>query len=346
MVVWGDVKCGRRVKRGVQAVKPRRVKLKCYKNRRKDLEQVREKDKEHFEEAIEQKRKLSEEKFETFKEKMKKETNERLAKALTQLKEQPPTFSIPHKHLLIKTACWALTKSWLDVQVDVELSGRIDEYRNSDGTNERNPGKGDSNSQSHLVPQSWPLEVNVYLFLERIVAQLRLHFRCLVTENDRLAPINLQMVVFLPQLGWCELAQFQAIVTMEIMRIDGLGMATPLGCGLEWCFFFRRNLEIKTAGLFVANVMTGLQAFQSHGYDSFFRQLVSVATEDESFFDNPSERKRQAGFGWQPGRGSETSGYELIEFEIKDLAYGQFLKANGEEHITTKRSSSMDEVLR
>ncbi|GKC40277.1 auxin response factor 4-like protein, partial [Tanacetum coccineum] len=97
------------------------------------------------------------------------------------------------------------------------------------------------------------------------------------------------------------------------------------------------------AGLFDANVMTGLQAFQSHGYDSFFRQLVSVATEDESFFDNSSERKRQAGFGWQPGRGSETSGYELMESEIKDLAYGQFLKANGEERITTKRSASMDE---
>ncbi|GJV36322.1 hypothetical protein Tco_1408799, partial [Tanacetum coccineum] len=31
-------------------------------------------------------------------------------------------------------------KSWLDVQVDVELSGRIDEYRNSDGANERSSG--------------------------------------------------------------------------------------------------------------------------------------------------------------------------------------------------------------
>nr|GEY25923.1 probable WRKY transcription factor 41 [Tanacetum cinerariifolium] len=65
----------------------------------------------------------------------------------------------------------------------------------------------------------------------------------------------------------------------------------------------------RTAGLFDANVITGLQAFQSHGYDSFFRQIVSVATEDESSSDNPSERKRQTGFGWQPGRGSETSGF-------------------------------------
>ncbi|GKD25748.1 hypothetical protein Tco_1231962, partial [Tanacetum coccineum] len=55
----------------------------------KDLEQAREKDKELFEETIEQERKLNEEKFETFK----KETNDKLAEALAQLKEQPPT---PH----------------------------------------------------------------------------------------------------------------------------------------------------------------------------------------------------------------------------------------------------------
>ena len=59
----------------------------------KDLEQARVKDKEIFDETIEQQRKLGEEKLETFKEEMKKETNERLAEALTQLKEQPPT---PH----------------------------------------------------------------------------------------------------------------------------------------------------------------------------------------------------------------------------------------------------------
>ncbi|GJT99051.1 acyl-ACP thioesterase [Tanacetum coccineum] len=39
-------------------------------------------------------------------------------------------------------------------------------------------------------------------------------------------------------------------------------------------------------------------------------------------------------------------GFELMESEIKDLAYGQFLKANGEERTTTKRSSSMDEKER
>ena len=59
----------------------------------KDLEQAREKDKELFDEAIEQERKLSKENLEAFKEEVMKETNERLAEALAQLKEQPPT---PH----------------------------------------------------------------------------------------------------------------------------------------------------------------------------------------------------------------------------------------------------------
>ncbi|GJZ04016.1 nuclear pore complex protein NUP107 [Tanacetum coccineum] len=58
-----------------------------------------------------------------------------------------------------ETACWALTKSWLDVQVDTELSGGIDQFRNSDGTIERSPGQGDLNSQSYLGPESWPLQV-------------------------------------------------------------------------------------------------------------------------------------------------------------------------------------------
>ena len=55
----------------------------------------------------------------------------------------------------MQTACWALTKSWLDVQVDEELSGGID----SDGAFERSPGQGDLNSQSYLGPESWPLQV-------------------------------------------------------------------------------------------------------------------------------------------------------------------------------------------
>ncbi|GJW74975.1 hypothetical protein Tco_0134345, partial [Tanacetum coccineum] len=76
-----------------------------------------------------------------------------------------------------------------------------------------------------------------------------------------------------------------------------------------WAKFINNNdyaqgyAYASAAGLFDANAMIGLQAFKSHGYHSFFRQLVSVATEDESSSDNPSKRKRQTGFGWQPGRG-------------------------------------------
>ena len=60
----------------------------------------------------------------------------------------------------MQTACWALTKSWLDVQVDEELSGGID----SDGAIERSPGQGDLNSQSYLGPESWPLQVGTINF--------------------------------------------------------------------------------------------------------------------------------------------------------------------------------------
>ncbi|XP_024969419.1 nuclear pore complex protein NUP107 isoform X3 [Cynara cardunculus var. scolymus] len=62
-----------------------------------------------------------------------------------------------------ESACWALTKSWLDVQVDVELShsqsGGIDQYRSSDGGTERSPGQGELNSQPFLGPENWPLQV-------------------------------------------------------------------------------------------------------------------------------------------------------------------------------------------
>ncbi|KAI3521334.1 hypothetical protein L1887_10797 [Cichorium endivia] len=46
-----------------------------------------------------------------------------------------------------ESACWALTKSWLDVQVDLELSGE------SEGVQE------EINSESLLGPENWPLQV-------------------------------------------------------------------------------------------------------------------------------------------------------------------------------------------
>lgn len=59
---------------------------------------------------------------------------------------------------LVQSACWALTKSWLDVQVDVELSQRQPE-RSSVGATDRSPEQGDLNSQSFLGPENWPLQV-------------------------------------------------------------------------------------------------------------------------------------------------------------------------------------------
>ncbi|XP_071731961.1 nuclear pore complex protein NUP107 isoform X2 [Rutidosis leptorrhynchoides] len=55
-----------------------------------------------------------------------------------------------------ESACWALTKSWLEVQVDVELS----HHQSERSASERNPEHGDVNSQSYLGPENWPLQVS------------------------------------------------------------------------------------------------------------------------------------------------------------------------------------------
>ncbi|KAM7254636.1 hypothetical protein ACFE04_004016 [Oxalis oulophora] len=59
-----------------------------------------------------------------------------------------------------ESACWAMAKSWLDAQVDVELArsqpGRIDFYGNI--INE-SPDHIVNNSQSAVGPENWPLQV-------------------------------------------------------------------------------------------------------------------------------------------------------------------------------------------
>nr|XP_043615139.1 nuclear pore complex protein NUP107 isoform X2 [Erigeron canadensis] len=57
-----------------------------------------------------------------------------------------------------ESACWAMTKSWLDVQVDGELSHRQPERSSGDAT-ELSLEHGDLNSQSYLGPDNWPLQV-------------------------------------------------------------------------------------------------------------------------------------------------------------------------------------------
>ncbi|GAV61419.1 Nup84_Nup100 domain-containing protein [Cephalotus follicularis] len=59
-----------------------------------------------------------------------------------------------------ESACWAMAKSWLDVQVDLELArsqpGRMDFYAN---INDGSPGRIDSSYQSSVGPENWPLQV-------------------------------------------------------------------------------------------------------------------------------------------------------------------------------------------
>ncbi|XP_052183667.1 nuclear pore complex protein NUP107 [Diospyros lotus] len=61
-----------------------------------------------------------------------------------------------------ESACWAMAKSWLDVQVDLELArrqpGGIDQFRSYEDDIDRSPGHAEGVS-SPLVAESWPLQV-------------------------------------------------------------------------------------------------------------------------------------------------------------------------------------------
>ncbi|XP_051152717.1 nuclear pore complex protein NUP107 [Andrographis paniculata] len=62
-----------------------------------------------------------------------------------------------------ESACWAMAKSWLDVQVDIEIArlrpGGMDQFKNFEEAMERSPGQGDLSSQANSGPDSWPLQV-------------------------------------------------------------------------------------------------------------------------------------------------------------------------------------------
>ncbi|CAA0816162.1 Nuclear pore complex protein NUP107 [Striga hermonthica] len=62
-----------------------------------------------------------------------------------------------------ESACWALAKSWLDVQVDIEIarmrSDRTDLFKNLEEAMERSPGQKDLVSQQSSGPDTWPLKV-------------------------------------------------------------------------------------------------------------------------------------------------------------------------------------------
>ncbi|KAF2323644.1 hypothetical protein GH714_036445 [Hevea brasiliensis] len=62
-----------------------------------------------------------------------------------------------------QSACWAMAKSWLDVQVDLELArsqpGRIEQLKSYGDGIDGSPELIDGMSQSSMGPENWPLQV-------------------------------------------------------------------------------------------------------------------------------------------------------------------------------------------
>ncbi|KAJ4958550.1 hypothetical protein NE237_025661 [Protea cynaroides] len=62
-----------------------------------------------------------------------------------------------------ESACWAMAKSWLDVQVDLELArfqqGRNEQFRSYGDAIETSPGQGDQALLPSNGPESWPCHV-------------------------------------------------------------------------------------------------------------------------------------------------------------------------------------------
>ncbi|GMP40743.1 hypothetical protein CsSME_00011074 [Camellia sinensis var. sinensis] len=62
-----------------------------------------------------------------------------------------------------ESACWAMAKSWLDVQVDLELArlqpGGMDQFKTYEDAIDKSHGQGDSVSPSTVGPENWPLQV-------------------------------------------------------------------------------------------------------------------------------------------------------------------------------------------
>ncbi|CAL5321768.1 unnamed protein product [Camellia sinensis] len=61
------------------------------------------------------------------------------------------------------SACWAMAKSWLDVQVDLELArlqpGGMDQFKTYEDAIDRSHGQGNGVSPSTIGPENWPLQV-------------------------------------------------------------------------------------------------------------------------------------------------------------------------------------------
>ncbi|KAK3198179.1 hypothetical protein Dsin_021594 [Dipteronia sinensis] len=62
-----------------------------------------------------------------------------------------------------ESACWAMAKSWLDIQVDLELAhsqpGRMEQLKSYVDDIEGSPGQMNSAPQPSVGPESWPVQV-------------------------------------------------------------------------------------------------------------------------------------------------------------------------------------------
>ncbi|CAL5381152.1 unnamed protein product [Camellia sinensis] len=74
-----------------------------------------------------------------------------------------PCFHPEGKWDVRRSVCWAMAKSWLDVQVDLEIArlqpGGMDQFKTYEDAIDRSHGQGDGVSPSTVGPENWPLQV-------------------------------------------------------------------------------------------------------------------------------------------------------------------------------------------
>ncbi|KAL7234903.1 hypothetical protein ACSBR1_018384 [Camellia fascicularis] len=101
-----------------------------------------------------------------------------------------------------ESARWAMAKSWLDVQVDLELArlqpGGMDQFKTYEDAIDRSHGQGDGVSPSTVGPENWPLQVLKQQPRHLSALLQKLHSRSIVRSLDYfcisfLASMNLMM---------------------------------------------------------------------------------------------------------------------------------------------------------
>lgn len=96
----------------------------------------------------------------------------------------------------LQSTCWAMAKSWLDVQVDLELAssqpGRMEMLKSYGDDTEGSAGQMNSSSQATNGPENWPMQVlsqqprDINALLQKLhsgyfykVLQLVFSFKCI-----------------------------------------------------------------------------------------------------------------------------------------------------------------------